>query len=319
MRRLGSAPRRRGNGFVLVLVIWALGLIGLLAAAFITSARLRLSAGGNIAVAAQAEALAEAAVALALNRLILSGPGEVGASPYDSDRYPPMCMMPGGAVALILIEDESGKVDINAAPPALLEALLKGFHVESGRARALASNIVTFRGAPLGHTLLEKAAYTAAGLPFGPKYSLFQTRFELDQVLGMDVDLFNRLLPFITVHSGLSGVDPEQAPPALFAALTGSGRDVVDALVFNPYPNNLRRQDPRFPVSFARAGGQGARLVHAEIIMPGGAVGAHDMLVLLRPEPIGFIVKEARHGTVRFRQYLERVRREAPSNILPCQ
>lgn len=46
--------------------------------------------------------------------------------------------------------------------------------------------------------------------------------FELGQVLGVDAALLTKVRPFVTVHSGLQGIDPSKASPELLAIVTGA-------------------------------------------------------------------------------------------------
>jgi general secretion pathway protein K len=84
----------------------------------------------------------------------------------------------------------------------LLEWLLRGLDVSPEKAVALAAAIVDFRDEDdvPGVNGAESAAYRAAGLAQGPKNAPFETVTELDQVLGMDLALLNRLRVVATVH-----------------------------------------------------------------------------------------------------------------------
>ena len=67
----------------------------------------------------------------------------------------------------------------------------------------------------------EDARYRAAGRPYSPRQAPFPHVNELGLVLGLPPALVERALPFVTVFSGVSGVDALTAPPEVIAALPG--------------------------------------------------------------------------------------------------
>lgn len=294
-RRDAPASARRRSGFALLAVIWGVGIISLLVVSFMSSGRLRLQAAHNIAAAAQASYVAEGAVNLAAMTLLgqrdaaLAGPeGPV----YDG--APRYCVLEGAAIA-VGIEDESGKIDINAAPPELLKALLLGLGLDRSAADGIAGAIIDFRTAPIDGRGVGGAS---ASKPFGPKRGLFQTIMELDQVDGIDPTLFRELTPFVTVHSHIVGVDARAAPPALFAALMGLPGAEVRALAQAPFPNRLNRKDPRFPATYNQRGDRNAYLIHVEALLASGQTAAKDALIDLRPNLVSqqYAIREMRRG-----------------------
>jgi general secretion pathway protein K len=102
------------------------------------------------------------------------------------------------------IVDENGKINLNLADTALLDAFLRAMELEPGRARQLAGAIADWRDAdsltqPGGGA--ETPDYQAAGLPYGARNSRFETLGELQRVLGMDAKLYERLEPMLTLYS----------------------------------------------------------------------------------------------------------------------
>jgi Type II secretion system (T2SS), protein K len=89
-----------------------------------------------------------------------------------------------------------------AASPDLLKWLLRGLGAALERAAALAAAIVDFRDEDdiRGVNGAESAAYLAAGLAHGPKNAPFETGSEVDQVLGMDLNLLGHLRAVTTVR-----------------------------------------------------------------------------------------------------------------------
>lgn len=125
--------------------------------------------------------------------------------------------------------DESGKVDLNVADLQLLIALIQALGVDVARAARLAGAIIDWRDtdhlvSPGG---AEDSDYAAAGLPYGAKDNPFQSIAELRLVLGMDRDLYRRMLPNITIYSGNLQPEIRYAPVPVLTAL---GQDVAVVL-----------------------------------------------------------------------------------------
>jgi len=208
---------RSKNGFALVTVIWGLALITLLIVSYSSAARLRLQMAFNLAQAAQADLIADAALGrAALSLLSESEPNgtlpQLGDAAARQDRVvhdgaPKFCSLAEAAVA-ISIEDENGKVDLNAAPQKLLHTLLAGLGLQAREADAAAASVIAFRSAP-GTPDPQQA--DASEKPFGLKRAPFQTITELDQVPGVSPMLFKRLSSLVTVHSRNPGSIPR--PP----------------------------------------------------------------------------------------------------------
>lgn len=305
MRSRVKAPRAktRRAGFALLAVIWGTGLISMLVVAFMASGRLRLQTAFNIASATEASYVAESAINLAtlalLSRRDALIPGE---AVYDG--APKFCVLDRAAVALA-IEDEAGKIDLNASQPELLQAALVGLGLDDSKAREIAAAIVAFRTASVDG-LSQNSPTPTGDKPVGPKQGLFETVMELDQVSGVDSALFRTLAPLATVHSRSAGVDARSSPPALFAALAGLPAEEARALIAAPYPNNLKRTDPRFPANFNQPGDQSSFLIHAEARLASGQTIARDAILDLRPQSgKQFAIREIRRGPSR---YAERLR-----------
>ncbi len=296
----------------------------LLILSFLTTARLRLQAAYNVAGAAKADLIAEAAINLTMMQILSeqdtglrSAQGAIGAGRVAAaaaggapdrplhDGRPRSCLLDGAAI-VITVEDEAGKIDLNAASAKLIKAALTGFGVEQQAADALANAIVDFRAATNAGVAQPAPDYASAGRPFGSKHALFQSVFELDQVAGFDPTLFRQTFRYFTVHSRHPGVDSRQAPPALFAALSGASPADVQSLMVSPFPNNLDREDPRFPAAFKQQGGGRVLLMRAEALLPTGHSAVREEIIDLndagsaeaQPQynPSPFAVKEIRHG-----------------------
>src|SRR5215470_7488253 len=214
---------RTEGGFVLVSVLWLLALLTLVMLVLLTAVRIDVRAAGQFVRHAEAEALADGVMRLVALRLGDRDRRSLDAAGLPRDGTPTLCAHGDAAVA-VAVTDAAGLVDLNAASTALLEWLLRGLSVAPERAAALAAAIVDFRDEDdvPGVNGAESAAYRAAGLAHGPKNAPFETITELDQVLGMDPALLNRLRAVATVHSHLPGIDPSVAAPELLSAAAGA-------------------------------------------------------------------------------------------------
>jgi general secretion pathway protein K len=326
--RRGTRAGRDG-GYALVVVIWGLGIISLMIVSFMTTARMRLQAANNIAGATQADEIAQAAINLAILSLakerqaVAQAPVQPnGALPVPTEApqriihagEPSFCGISGAAVALA-VEDEGGKVDLNGANQTLLKAMLIGFGLGQNDADSAAGAIVAFRS---GSGDPGNASPLPGKIGRQSKQELFQTVYELDQVEGLDPSLVRQIIPFVTVHGRRPRVDAETAPPALFGALIGLKPEEVQALRATPYPNDLDRQDPRFPAAYKQNGDSGVYLIHAESRLGMGQSSVREAIVDLNGDNGAlFAIREVRRGELRFLEQLRAAQAQGGS-ASPC-
>jgi hypothetical protein len=293
-RRLGStrvlrAITRGDGGFVLVSVLWLLALLTLVMLVLLTAVRLDVRATGQLIGHAEAEALADGLLRLVALRLGDSNRRPLADAGFARDGTPMRCGHGDAAVA-IAATDVAGLVDLNAASANLLEWLLHGLGVAPEKAVALAAAIVDFRDEDdvPGPNGAESAAYRAAGLGHGPKNAPFETVTELDQVLGMDLALLNRLRAVATVHSRQPGIDASVAPRELLAAAASSRTDVAAASPTRggPGPADIPSEF-RIP-SRARA----YRVTVGVQLLGGGRFAREAVIEPDRTVPLGFWMRE---------------------------
>ena len=275
------------HGFVMVVVIAAIGLLAMAASIFVKVTRTQVRASAIAVETARANALAAAGINLAVLKLIAfrSQPSgkhrnfAIGGQAFG-------CRLQGD---LLLTEarDEGGKIDLNFAGERLLRALLIGLDVEPARADAVVDAILDYRDGdgikrPKG---AEEAEYHAAGRAQGPKNAPFAAMEELGQVLGIDAALLEKLTPFVTAHSGKEGVDPAAAPRRLIEILRrgGTPRPASDSQSADGAAD--------LPPDFATHSTRNTFTVRSEAVMAGGLRFALEAIVdinSLRPTgPVG--------------------------------
>ena len=127
----------------------------------------------------------------------------------------------GGASIRIRIQDELGKIDLNQTDGSTLVKLFQSTGIDPAAAEALVDKVLDWRDAsPFKRVNGAKAdEYRAAGYDYLPRNGPFQSVDELTLVMGMTRDLYKRVEPALTVYSGRQFVDPQFATPEVLAAL----------------------------------------------------------------------------------------------------
>ena len=282
-------PASRRRGIALIAVLWVLVLLALMAANFTRITRTETNLARNMVENAKAEALADAAVHRAVLGLLATDASTRWSADGTVYRYEF-----GGGTVRIVIEDESGKIDLNGGESGHLRGLFLVLGVEDDRATALADAIVDFRDEDDLRQLngAEDPEYDAAGLSYGAKDDRFAVVAELRQVLGMTRDLYDLAAPFLTVYSNRSGVNVATAPREVLLAVPGVATSEVETLLSARDSGDGGGQGTALPIpSASTPTGQGfftnsprvtaPVTVRAEAELPGGAVFVREAVVQL--------------------------------------
>jgi general secretion pathway protein K len=228
--------RRRStpnDGFALVIVLWAGVLLSAVAASFALDMRAETRRAGDLLARAKAEAIADAGVRRGIVALLSDSSGprrESGGSVYELP-------FADGSMRIRMTSEE-GKIDLNRAPDALIEGLLRALF-ESGeldsetRAASIADAILDWRDTDQWVRTYgaEDRTYAASGIALGARDGPFLSVTELNLVLGVDAEVFARLAPWVTVHSRSSQVDPVTAPRTVLLAVPGLDAETVDRFI----------------------------------------------------------------------------------------
>lgn len=233
----------RQRGVALILVIWVIALMSVLLGSFALIARTENLESRHLFDGTTARYAAQAGIERAVYELRnpdiaqrWMGDGR----PYEFEF--------DGAKVRVELTDESGKIDINTAGDTLLQGLFASVGVDADRAVALSDAIQDWRDPddmprPNGAEINE---YKAAGLHYAPRNAPFQTESEVQQVLGMDYELYRKIEPAITVYGGGAMPNPAYAPLDALLALPGMTQDLAEQLIA------LRQQTP--PGQFGASG-----------------------------------------------------------------
>jgi general secretion pathway protein K len=219
----------------LILVMWVIVLMGILLGSFALIARTENLQSRHLFDGTTARYDAQAGLERAVYELrnpdVLQrwvGDGR----PYEFEFE--------GALVHVEITDETGKIDINSADDTMLTSLFITVGLDEQQAVSIAEAILDWRDPddltrPQG---AEAAQYSAAGLPYGPRNGRFQTVAEVQQVLGMNYELYRKIEPAITIYSGSGTPNPAYAPLEALRALPGMNDDMANQII------QMRQQVP---------------------------------------------------------------------------
>ncbi len=251
-------PSRQPRGVAFVLVMWVIAMLSVLLGSFALVARTEGLQSRHLFDTATARYAAEAGLNLAIYGLSQSDPEQK----WMADGRPYSFVFDNVQIEVSLTDD-SGKIDINAADPVALTNLFKGAGLEQEQAEQLADAIQDWRD-PDDLTSLhgaERDDYRAAGLPYSPRNAPFETLSEIQQVFGMNYEIYSKIEPAITMFSGRSTPSAAYAPMQAMMAIPGMTADVAQQLI-------LQRQ--QLPPGMLNQGASGLVLPDGSPLMADG-------------------------------------------------
>jgi general secretion pathway protein K len=219
--------KNKQSGIALILVLWVTILLTVIAASFALSARTEGMQAKVILETTKARYLAEAGLHRAVYEL--RNPDLETRWVADGRKYK---IEFAGAEIEIQITDETGKININLANDELLAGLFASLGMSDDDAMMLTERVIDWRDSDniKGFNGAEDDDYEAEGYAYGAKDALFDTVPELQQVMGIDYDMYKKLEPAVTVYSGARNVNIAYAPEQVLMALPDVDRD--EALQF---------------------------------------------------------------------------------------
>lgn len=259
--------RRRDAGFAILLVLWVMVLLSAIGLHITGGGRTELKIARNVMAAAQAEALADGAVAQAIFAVI------------DPDRQRrwaldgrPHEMAVNGGRLRMAVRDENAKVNPNLAPEQLVAALLRQVGVEQTTAGALATAIAE---------RVRPTAFSPGGGDRRPQ--LFSGIDALREVPGMTASMVDALRAHVSVYATAAlpvpGPDDKVVAAALDDFRARSGGD-------NRSRTNPSAQPDKITVAIA-----------AEAVTTNGATFRREAVVRLDSAvPKGHVVLQWRRG-----------------------
>ncbi len=281
-----SPPR----GIALVLVLWVLTLLTVMALGMTQTQRTETALVENQIGGARFRATADAAIAYTMLSFLLPatddtlGSGEAE-SEYATPWIPngaPRAWRFNGEPVTIAVFNEASRVNLNQADPQLLAALMQAVGVADEDAARLADAIADWRDEDDLRLLngAEDREYEDAGRSLGAKDAPFATVEDLQQVLGMEPILYQRLAPELTVDAEGGSPATQFASPTVLAALEGIPLEEAqlrveerDSPLFEGAqgPSAIDRGGPMYRIQVRElGGGRGGRSMEALVELLSG-------------------------------------------------
>lgn len=184
-------------------------------------------------------------------------------------------------------KSEAARIDLNAAPKALLAGLFVALGARAEVAETYADRIIAWRSSSKpGASDDETSAYRTAGLNYGPRLGPFPHTGELSLVLGLPPVMVERALPFVTVYSGQPQINVFDAAPEVVAALPGMTPAALGDVLAQRGSKSQNAQDFVAALGAARglitAGGSKAVRVAVRVDFENGRRIRSEVVVLLR-------------------------------------
>lgn len=273
LREMRVSPASPERGVVLVVVLWLLVLLAVLVGTQAMSARVESELVRNHLEALQARSAAEGGLFLTIDRLAIEQGQKERTLRTDGD---PFALDFHGVSLSISVQDEAGKMDLNSVEPVMLRRLLIALTGSQERGVEICDAILDWRDndAARREHGAEDEDYLKLGLPYGAKDEYLDNLEELLLVMGMDSDLYAKLLSVVTVSTGTKGINPLVAERRVLLAVPGVTPEQVD--------DYLRERDryfsehlaqPLFPVTdrnYISQGRDQLYTIHVQAQTPGG-------------------------------------------------
>jgi len=224
VNRLPDAQR----GVAMILVIWVIALMSVLLGSFALIARTENLQSRHMFDTTAARYAAEAGLERAIFELRRPDPAQRWAGdgrPYEFQF--------DNALVHVELTDESGKIDINSAGDDILQQLFVSQGMALDQAAALSDAIQDWRdpddiARPHG---AEQSEYKSAGLSYVPRNAPYQTVSEVQQVLGMNYEIYSRIEPAITIYAGGAEPNAAYANKQALMALPGMTSELADQII----------------------------------------------------------------------------------------
>lgn len=225
--------RRSGRGLALIIVLGLVIFLSVVALGFSDSLRLSTALSGNAIGIARAQAVADGAVHRMLVELQRPSQPQNPDNPAWRASGRTYRWVDNGIKVEVSARNEAAKIDLNFAAEPLLKQLFVSAGASDEAAVAIVAAIKDWSDAdsltrPNG---AEADEYRAAGRKALPSNELFVSVEELKNVLGVTPSLYNAVAPRLTVHSRSAGIDPQSAPPEIFAVVPNLEQAQVSAWV----------------------------------------------------------------------------------------
>lgn len=277
-----------------MLVLWALTLLTVMAVGMTAAQRTETALTENVIAEARFRALSEAAIAYTafdfLNPPSGLADGGLGSGTDAAAAEPTAQWLPNGAPRVwafagtplsIAVFNEQSRLNLNAAPRQVLATLIEVLGADPEDAGRISDAIEDWRDEDDLKLLngAEDPDYEQAGRPLGAKDAPFVAVEELQQVLGVTLEVYRLLAAELTVDTENDQVDQTFASAAVLAALQGIGlaeaelqvqqRDQATGLDGQPQQMQ-NRGGPLYRIQVREQGTASIRTMEALIVLTPG-------------------------------------------------
>jgi general secretion pathway protein K len=131
------------------------------------------------------------------------------------------------------VQDELGKIDLNASDEGSLASLFASAGLSSSVAYSLADKILDWRSRNALRSLngATESDYRTLGYLYHPRGGPFLTIDELRLVMGVTPEIFAQVKAALTVYSGRPLINPQTAPRAVLLAMPSADEGTVNSLL----------------------------------------------------------------------------------------
>ena len=215
------------RGMALMVTLWICVLLSVIVSSFSFSSRTEMIQTRALLDRVQARYAAQAGVHMAVyqlshrdRELVWQGDGRLYSAPFEQ------------ADLEIRIHNDSGKLNLNRVDADTLHRLLTSLNLQQP-VQPLVDRILDWRDRDHDPRLegAEDDAYRAAGYAYGAKDAPFQTLDELQQVMGIDYNLYRRLAPALTLYSSRTRPNLSVAPRAVLLSLPDVDQSFADTFI----------------------------------------------------------------------------------------
>ena len=244
-------------------MLWTLVLIAFIVAHLTASGRTEISIARNLVANAVAEAAADGAISVAIFNQMDPNPDQRW--PLNGETHQ---LAIGNTRVMVQLEDEAARINPSAAPPPLLEALLRTTGSDPESARRLALAIGQWVGSTAAaQAQSAQAEYRAAGLDYGPPGEPLETLDELGRVLGMTPAVLAAIRPHLTLF-GPPQPNPASADPVVAAALASMGQAAAVPVA----PNQPQADMLTVRIKASAFGQDNARVTKTAVVRVGSVI-----------------------------------------------
>lgn len=190
-------PRKREEGVILIALLWILVALSVIALSFSRESFVEVAAARNAQSLEDSYFIARAGIAETTYRLVQKRFFPAVQQVEQGDAPDPLDLGSvsgrlGAGIYSIDIQDESGKINLNAATAEQIRALAEACGIPRNDADIIADSIMDWRDADTAHRLngAEDEYYGTLDPPYKAKNGNFDTVEELLLVRGMRTDYF---------------------------------------------------------------------------------------------------------------------------------